>query len=200
MKIPPIAIIFQINQSNVNSIILLRIIIRSIRCLNQTSVRKTLGFSSIYSIASIALLLERFKITLIYILIYSIIILIIIVIIINLKINYINQLVFNEKCPIIKLNLWINILSISGFPLTLGFFVKIIVIQMLIITKKIIIAIVFILTSVLVIIFYIRLVFSAILIIHRQKKWNLISQFNRNYIITINILIIPIFLTFNGII
>lgn len=192
LKLPPITIIYQINSNILRISIILRIIIRSIICLNQTSIRKVLAYSSVYNIAIILLTINEYNITVIYLTLYSIIVILFVKLIKNLKINFINQLVLNEFNITIKINLWINILSIGGFPLTIGFIRKLLVIQLLITNKEITILVILLTTSILVIIFYLRIAFTSIINISSSFKWlNNRTKFNYSLII-LNIIIVPL--------
>lgn len=195
LKVPPLTILYNINRKILTIAILLRIIIRSIACLNQTSIRKTIGYSSIYNIRLILISINKFNILITFITIYSSYIFLLTMIIKIIKINFINQLVFNEFNPWLKINLWLNILSIRGFPLTIGFMAKLLIIQTLIRDKRIITMIIIILTSMLVMIFYTRLAFTSIIISQSFKKWTLSKNKPLLFLITINVSITPIIIT-----
>lgn len=197
IKIQPITIVFQLNSNKIITlVILIRIIIRSISALNQSSIRKTLGWSSIYNIGIIITSTNKLIISLTYLIVYSLIIIILVKQLISIKINYLNQIVFNEFSILIKINMWLNILSIRGFPPTIGFFIKLIIVQNIINENQNIIIIVIVLTSILVTIFYTRIAFNSIIIYHHIKKWITIS-INKPiyYLIILNLILISTILT-----
>lgn len=194
IKIPPMSILYQINCESIEFPIILSILVSSLSCLNQRSIKKLLSFSSIYGVSIMLCCLDKFYIMIVYLFIYRIILLILINILDQIKINYINQILFNEKSIWIKINLWINILSIRGFPLTLGFSIKIFVIQNVILNHLIIICLIIVLTSMFSIIFYIRLAFMSLFLINLFKKWRININKSINYIFIINLLFTPIFL------
>lgn len=200
IKIPPLSVLFQTNTNIIEIPVIIRIIIRSISCLNQRSIKKIIAFSSIYGISLILTSINKFYISFNYLILYSIIILILIKIIQSIKINYINQILLNEKSLWIKLNLWINILSIRGFPLTIGFSIKIIIIQNLIINNLFILSTIMVITSILIIVFYIRLAFLSLFTLITFKKWILNYNKSHQFIFIINIIFIPLSINIIGII
>lgn len=192
LKIPPIIILYHTNTKLLTIPILLRIILRSIICLNQSSVRKTLAYSSIYNNRLIVIPINKFNILLIYIIIYSIIVIIVILVLNPLKINFINQLVFNEINIRTKIVLWFNMLSIRGFPITLGFIGKIIIIQTIILQKRLILLLINLITSILLTIFYLRLTFTSIFRLYSFKKWSNFNNKPKIFVIWLNFIIIPL--------
>lgn len=171
IKIPSLVIIHHINRMFLLVPILLGIMTGSVSCINQSSVRKTLGFSSIYNLRLILSSINKLNVTLIFLLIYSFILIIFTLIIKLNKINFINQIIFNEFNPWLKINLWINILSLGGFPPTIGFISKLIIIQTINSNREILLMLIFVLTSILVLIFYTRLVFLSMLNSSTFNKW-----------------------------
>lgn len=195
LKAPPLSILYQIDTGILTVPIVLRIIVRSVSCINQSSVRKTLAFSSIYNISLILTSINKFNVTITFLMIYIAIIAIFTVIVSIIKINFINQITFNEFNTWIKINLWIRILSLGGFPITIGFISKILILQNIIFNKEVTIIAILVITSLLVIIFYTRLAFTSILNFYTFKKWTLTKTEPVHFLIVINISITPITLT-----
>lgn len=195
IKIQPIFIIYQINTKFILIPAFIGIIIRALICLNQSSIRKTIGYSSIFNIRLIILTINKVNIFCIYIIIYSITLLMLIQTLKINKINFLNQIVFNEFRIWIKLNLWINIISIGGFPPLLGFIGKLLIIQILTINNQFLLILTLIISSIIVLLFYSRIVFTSMLTRFTAKKW--LNSFNSNwyYIITLNFLITPIMIS-----
>lgn len=195
IKIPPLRILYQINTTILTIPIILRILISSIICINQSSIRKTLGYSSIYNNRIIVISINKYNILLTYLIIYSRILIMIIILLKNIKINFIRQIVFNEFNLLSKINIWVNILSIRGFPLTIGFIAKIIIIQMIIFQNNKLLLIIILVTSILVILFYIRITFTSIFLIVSNKKWINLNNKSKMFIMLINLISTPILMS-----
>nr|ATD52999.1 NADH dehydrogenase subunit 2 [Psammotettix sp. EMHAU-2015-Zz053036] len=199
MKLPALSIMYQINSSMLIIPIIISMIISSISCINQTSIRKTLGYSSIFNISLMMTSINKINIMFIYLLAYSIMLGMMIYIMKSLKINFINQMVFNEFSYLIKINIWINMLSMGGFPPTTGFLVKILILQNISMNMNMLIIWTFILTSLITMMFYTRLAFSSILSSSSYKKW-IINKNKTNYsMMAVNIIFPPVILTLTSI-
>nr|YP_010757439.1 NADH dehydrogenase subunit 2 [Nephotettix parvus]WEU77782.1 NADH dehydrogenase subunit 2 [Nephotettix parvus] len=177
MKLPPLTAMYHINSGMLTIPMLISITISSVSSLNQSSLRKMLGFSSIYNMTLIISSISTMKISLIFMLIYSINLFMLVYLIESMKINFINQFVFNEFTLWLKMNLWINMLSMAGFPPLVGFLSKMMIIQMLISLNEMFLVSLIMMTSLLILMFYTRLVFSSMLISNTFKKWTL--NFNK---------------------
>nr|YP_010502914.1 NADH dehydrogenase subunit 2 [Nephotettix virescens]UXD78691.1 NADH dehydrogenase subunit 2 [Nephotettix virescens] len=173
MKLPALTAMYQINSKMLVIPMLISLMVSSISSLNQSSLRKLLGLSSIYNMTLIISSISAMKISLIFLFIYSINLMMLILTIESMKVNFINQFVFNEFTLWTKINLWINMLSMAGFPPLMGFISKMMVIQMLISLNEILMVCLIMLTSLLILMFYTRLVFSSMLISYTFKKWTL---------------------------
>lgn len=196
LKLPPLSILYQISSNKINLPIYIGIVIGSILALNQSSIRKLIGYSSIYNIRILLITTNKFNVTTTYLLIYSIIILIIITIIKTIKINFFNQIMLNEHNINTKINIWVNILSIAGFPPIIGFLIKLIVIQNLVLNEQLLIITVITFTSIIIIIFYTRITFSSLLSYSTQKKWSLNNSYKISYsIFILNFLLTPLIMT-----
>nr|ATC73008.1 NADH dehydrogenase subunit 2 [Balclutha sp. EMHAU-2015-Zz052711] len=190
MKMPPLSILFQINIKLVTVSVILGMILGSIMCLNQTSIRKTLGYSSIFNISLVLSIISNFNFMIIFMLIYSFMLLMFIFILMKFKINFINQMVFNEVNLMMKINLWINMLSMGGFPPLMGFLMKLIVIQFMIFNNEYFLLTIMMFTSIVVMLFYMRLMFTSLMFLSTSMKFvkfNLNSSFN----LIINLIVFP---------
>lgn len=195
LKIPPLSILYQINTKILAIPIALRIIVRSISCINQSSVRKTLGYSSIYNIRLLLISINKFNIVMIFISMYSFILFLLVSLVKTIKINFINQIISNEFRTWLKINLWINILSIGGFPPLIGFIAKIIVIQTLIDSDQLTILTLMIFTSLIVMIFYMRMAFTAMINLYSFKKWTINKTKPVYFLMSLNIIVTPLVIT-----
>nr|YP_009520497.1 NADH dehydrogenase subunit 2 [Macrosteles quadrimaculatus]AWX90832.1 NADH dehydrogenase subunit 2 [Macrosteles quadrimaculatus] len=197
MKIQPMIIMFQLNSNELLTIItMMSMTVSSISALNQSSMRKALGWSSIYNMSIMLTTINKLMVSLIYLVIYSMILLMLMSYFMLMKINYMNQLLFNEFSMMLKINMWINMLSMSGFPLTMGFFIKLIIIQTLIMENQYMIVMFLTLTSILIMMFYTRMTFNSMMTYNYMKKWMMISMNKPMYFLMItNVTLMSMMLT-----
>nr|YP_010478398.1 NADH dehydrogenase subunit 2 [Nesophrosyne maritima]UVI59842.1 NADH dehydrogenase subunit 2 [Nesophrosyne maritima] len=192
MKLPPLIIMHQINTNLLTIPILLGMIISSVSCLNQTSVRSTLGYSSIYNVSLMLTIISSMMETMMFLTMYTLMMILLSLNINNMKINFVNQIVNNNFNSWIKLTLWINMLSMAGFPPLMGFFMKMMVMQNAIQENQFLILLILVLTSMLVMLFYMRLTFTSILTFNSFKKWGLLSKSINQWMFMVNSLMAPI--------
>nr|UKE80339.1 NADH dehydrogenase subunit 2 [Melanetettix sp. n. XTW-2022a] len=199
IKMPPLTIMYQTNTKFLMLPIILGMIISSISCLNQTSMRKTMGYSSVYNISLMLMTISKYNIMLIFMAIYTMMLAMVTNIMSKLKISFINQMVFNEKDLTMKINLWINMLSMGGFPPMMGFVSKILVIQMMISTNQPILILSIVLTSMLVMLFYMRIAFTSIMSVSISGKWmnNKMTSYYFNLIL--NLIPFPLMISLTSI-
>jgi len=195
LKLPPLVILYQINSRILTIPIIIRILLRAISGINQSSIKKTIGYSSVFNMSLIATVIRKINIIFIFIMIYTTIISMLMIRLIKNKVNFINQIIFNEFSPWIKINFWLNILSLRGFPPTIGFVLKLIIVQNLFNNNQTTILFVIVLTSILVSIFYIRIAFSSIMNFYIQKKWRVSLIKTPLFLTTINLLTFPFILS-----
>lgn len=182
---------------NLDLFIILSLLFGSLGGLSQTSLRKILGYSSIFNIGFLISLINNNSLWFVYLLLYSLILMCILLIFSNLIINYINQLIINEFNLINKITIWVVILSLGGIPPILGFISKLITIEFLIVQGDLLIVLIIIFLSLVVIFFYTRVSFLSMIIFSLVIKWSLLSQLNSIiFLLIINVIIIPLFLIF----
>nr|UKE80287.1 NADH dehydrogenase subunit 2 [Phlogotettix monozoneus] len=199
LKLPPLSILYQTSSQMLNIPIMLSMIISSVSCLNQSSVRKTLGYSSIYNMAMIMLVINSYCVMMTYLIFYSITMIMLINMTKKLKINFINQMLINEHNMNIKINLWLNMLSMGGFPPLIGFIGKLLVIQMMILNNEVLLMVIMVLTSMLVIMFYMRMAFTSLMSISLSKKW-MTNKTNSSYFIMLtNLTLTPLMISLSSI-
>lgn len=110
--------------------------------------------------------------------------------------NYLNQIIINDKSLGLNISMWFFLLSIGGLPPLIGFTIKLMVIEF-IISKIIILNLILIIAcSLLVIFFYIRITFLALIFLSSKLKPNLnnISTISTNLSL-INLITLPLILT-----
>lgn len=190
MKISPLTLIRYLNY-NLNILIILSLIVGSIFGLNQSSIRKILSFSSIYNLSFIISSISYNSIWLRYLFIYSIMLFCVISFFSKFNINYINQVIINEISIMIKISIWVVLLSMAGLPPMLGFVIKLIIFEFLISHNEIIILTLIIVTSILINFYYMRLMYLCLIFRSLEFKWN------KNIIInnTLIYLVANVFLT-----
>nr|ATF28604.1 NADH dehydrogenase subunit 2 [Norvellina sp. EMHAU-15062816] len=191
LKLPPLSIMFQINSDILLTPILMSLIISSIACLNQSSMRKIIAYSSVYNMGIMMTLTNMINLLTIYMFIYSSIMIMLIYTMKIMKINFINQMIHNEFSKWIKLNVWINMLSMSGFPPLMGFLTKMMVIQSLINSNQMILMVTLMLTSMLSTLFYMRLAFSSMMTLSSLKKWSMNKNKSMLFMMTTNLTLTP---------
>nr|YP_010478267.1 NADH dehydrogenase subunit 2 [Nesophrosyne haleakala]UVI59711.1 NADH dehydrogenase subunit 2 [Nesophrosyne haleakala] len=192
MKLPPMIVMHQINTKMLTIPILLGMFISSVACLNQTSMRKTLGYSSIYNMSLMMIIIPSIMETTLFLTMYTMMMILLGKTIKTLKINYINQMITTNFNSWVKLTLWINMLSMAGFPPLMGFFMKMIVMQKTINENQMLMLLFLVITSSLVLLFYTRLTFTSILSFNSFKKWTLLSKPINQFMFMLNIMMTPI--------
>jgi NADH-ubiquinone oxidoreductase chain 2 len=80
--------------------------------------------------------------------------------------------------PLIKLIVFLTLLSLGGLPPFLGFLPKWIVIQAILTSNITLIAVIITATSILTLYYYLRLCYSRFIILHEEIKWNMKSYMN----------------------
>nr|YP_009727420.1 NADH dehydrogenase subunit 2 [Diamesus osculans]QIA46734.1 NADH dehydrogenase subunit 2 [Diamesus osculans] len=176
-KIAPMVLItYNLNMPTFFSVvIILSMLVSGIMGLNQISLRKILAFSSINHIAwMLASMFNTETTWTLYFLMYSIITLNIIVIFKMFNIFYVKQIFMPLKKNIfIKIFFVMNFLSLGGLPPFLGFFPKWITIQGLVEKNFILLAFLMVILTLLTLFYYMRLIFSTLMINTLESNYNL---------------------------
>ncbi len=169
--------------------IILSILIGSLGGLNQTSIRKLIAFSSINHLGWILLAIINNEILWItYFLIYSLLSFSIVLIFNNFKLFYFNQ-IFNISIinPIVKLLIFLNLLSLGGLPPFLGFLPKWLVIQNLTNIGQLFILTISVCLTLITLFFYLRLSYRIFILNYQKNSWMLKNNYN-NKISSINLI------------
>nr|AXS66581.1 NADH dehydrogenase subunit 2 [Cleroidea sp. 6 KM-2017] len=188
---PMILIMYSIFMNNFFFlIILLSMIISGILGMNQISMRKILTFSSINHIGwMLSAMIHSKIIWLINFLIYTLISFNLVIMFKKFKIFFVNQMIFLfNKNFMLKLFFSLNFLSLGGLPPFLGFLPKWLIINEMMKNSNFLLSLLMILTTLLTLYFYIRTIFSSMIIntdsqIHYNKE-----NFSNFYIIIFNFL------------
>lgn len=203
-KISPIIILILTikNSLIINVRIILSSVIRGIRGLNQTRIRKILTYSSINHIAWILIrMINSSWIWLIYILIYSIRNLNLIIYLYYINIYYINQINLINSNKIFKIIILLNFISLRGIPPIIGFIPKWLTIFYIIENINILITFIIIVSTLFHIYFYIRVITSSLILKIKETKFYTNNNYNyrkkTKYFIILNLIFIFILVNTN---
>nr|YP_009994709.1 NADH dehydrogenase subunit 2 [Zyginella minuta]QNP08947.1 NADH dehydrogenase subunit 2 [Zyginella minuta] len=195
LKIAPLAMMSYTTKS-LTMIILITMITGAILGINQNSAKKLIGYSSIYNMGLILSLIKNNLMWMFYLLTYSVMMIMLMVTFKKEKIYYINQMIIKESSIYSKMNLWINMLSMGGMPPLMGFMIKLMVIQMMIMNEMNILLVILITSSLLVMFFYLRMSFLSIMNFTLEMKTNLFDKSKLSAMfISVNMLTLPIILS-----
>nr|QJW34319.1 NADH dehydrogenase subunit 2 [Schoutedenia ralumensis] len=188
-KITPMILISYLNFNKNMIFMIMMIMMNTIFGMNQNSLRKILAMSSINNSSwMLFMILMHENIWINYFIIYSILNLLIINIFNKFHINYINQLKFFNLNFFFKLNLLMLILSTMGLPPMIGFFMKWMLIKMLIYNKMFLILIMLINLTIINLYFYIKMTYFILFNFNLFNKWYLnCKKMNKfNYLMFFN--------------
>nr|WRY72448.1 NADH dehydrogenase subunit 2 [Warodia biguttata] len=160
-KIAPITLMSYLN-STFNMIILLTAMTGALLGLNQSSMKKIIGYSSIFNMAFILAVIKYSSMWFYYLIIYSVLISYLLIYMNQYKISFINQMAFSEKMEN-KISLWMNMLSMGGMPPLIGFSIKYMVMVYMITNKMNFLMTFMVMASLLVMFYYLRMSFMALM-------------------------------------
>nr|YP_009487615.1 NADH dehydrogenase subunit 2 [Anopheles costai]YP_009487966.1 NADH dehydrogenase subunit 2 [Anopheles nr. costai SP02_17_3]AWB98212.1 NADH dehydrogenase subunit 2 [Anopheles costai]AWB98251.1 NADH dehydrogenase subunit 2 [Anopheles costai]AWB99499.1 NADH dehydrogenase subunit 2 [Anopheles nr. costai SP02_17_3] len=159
--------------------IILSMLIGSLGGLNQTSIRKLMAFSSINHLGWMLLaMMNNEMLWMTYFLMYSFLSFSIVLMFNNFKLFYFNQ-IFNITLmnPIMKLLIFLNLLSLGGLPPFLGFLPKWLVIQNLTNMSQFFILIISVCLTLITLFFYLRLSYSIFMLNYQKNSWLLKNNY-----------------------
>nr|YP_009536831.1 NADH dehydrogenase subunit 2 [Dendrolimus superans]AQM57903.1 NADH dehydrogenase subunit 2 [Dendrolimus superans] len=183
---PMILMSYYMNNNFLLIMMMINVMIGAIGGLNQTSLRKLMAYSSINNLGwMIFTIMISENLWIFYFTIYSFLISIMIFMFYNLNMFFINQLFINNMNSMIKINLFINFLSLGGLPPFIGFLPKWIIINFLINNKMFLLSFIFIMMSLIMLFFYIRIIYSSLMFNYIKMKW-FKTYFNNNSLLFIN--------------
>nr|YP_010540346.1 NADH dehydrogenase subunit 2 [Singapora shinshana]UYF20488.1 NADH dehydrogenase subunit 2 [Singapora shinshana] len=167
----------------------------SIMGLNQSSIRKIICYSSIFNMGLILMSIKCNSIWTFYLLVYSLMLIMLMTMIKKLNVNYMNQLIINEKSIKDKMNLWLILLSMGGMPPLMGFTIKLTIIEFMNKEFMIINLIMMIMLSLMVMFFYMRMSYLSLMMFSINFKWMIFSIENNSSLFMIfNTMLLPIIL------
>nr|YP_010723803.1 NADH dehydrogenase subunit 2 [Dryodurgades formosana]WDW30757.1 NADH dehydrogenase subunit 2 [Dryodurgades formosana] len=191
MKMAPLNMISYLTFKN-NLFIILSLIMGSLFGLNQTSMRKMMCYSSIFNMGFIISSIQINSIWWTYLILYSMMLAMILYLMKKMKIYYINQMTLNENKMSLKMNIWLAMMAMGGMPPMIGFMLKLMVIQLMLINKEYLISTLMIMTSMLVMFYYLRMSFISIMFSSLMMKWSMWNtEKSSTWIIMFNLIAMP---------
>nr|QIJ99779.1 NADH dehydrogenase subunit 2 [Mantis religiosa] len=184
-KIAPLMLISYLLSNNlfIQLMIISSAIIGAIGGINQISLRKILSFSSINHIGwMLTIMIMGSNLWWMYFIIYTINIISIISLTAMINLSYISQTfnTMNNK-KIIKFTLFISMLSLGGLPPFLGFFPKWIAIQFMAQNLMIFTSSILIMSSLLTLYYYMRIMYTTLMITNSEITWMMLIYPKQNY-------------------
>nr|WRY72487.1 NADH dehydrogenase subunit 2 [Yangida basnetti] len=174
-KISPMTLMSYVITS-VTMIMWITIMVGSMMGLNQNSIKKLIGYSSIFNMGLILMIIKSNLMWIYYLIIYSVMMMLMIKLMNDMKIMFINQTVYMESMKN-KMTLWTNMLSMGGMPPFMGFSIKYLVMNQMIKMNMIPLVSFMMMMSLIVMFFYLRMTFLSIMSSSIIKK-SLIFKLN----------------------
>nr|YP_009946921.1 NADH dehydrogenase subunit 2 [Stenopsyche angustata]QOH91239.1 NADH dehydrogenase subunit 2 [Stenopsyche angustata] len=180
-------------------IILLSAIMASISIINQTSIRKLMGYSSINHLSwMLTCMLINENLWNYYFLVYTLLSANIMMLFNYMNLSLLNQTYMFKNFWLNTLNLMINFLSLGGMPPFIGFMPKWFLINNLMENKNFMLSITLFMISLINLYMYIKMMNSIICLNMFKHKWN--NMYNNNnmymYLLSFNSMFMLIFCSF----
>nr|YP_010222615.1 NADH dehydrogenase subunit 2 [Plautia lushanica]UCC46078.1 NADH dehydrogenase subunit 2 [Plautia lushanica] len=191
-KIAPLMMLSNLNNSNLlmNMSIIWSIGIGSLGGINQSSLRKMMGYSSINHLGWLLAINKSMNLWIIYLIIYSLMNSMICQVFNKYKLYFINQMSSLNMTNMEKINMFIMMMSMGGLPPFIGFLPKWIVIQSMMNNKEFMMILFMIMFSLITLMYYIRIMTSMFLTQNTSIKW---ISYNKNssmmYMLYINLML-----------
>nr|YP_010692600.1 NADH dehydrogenase subunit 2 [Tricentrus davidi]WBV77341.1 NADH dehydrogenase subunit 2 [Tricentrus davidi] len=193
MKVAPINMISYLNE-NLNLFVIMGLLTGSMSGLNQNSIKKIMGYSSIFNISLVLASINSSEIWIEFFTLYSSSLIMLMYMISKLNLNFINQVILNSFNKSTKICCWMVFLSMGGFPPLLGFFGKMMLIKFLITNNEYLISVITILTSLIVMFFYTRIAILSMMFYFSIPKWLIQIKFNFNSAFIMTMMTVPLVL------
>nr|YP_010222537.1 NADH dehydrogenase subunit 2 [Dalpada cinctipes]UCC45961.1 NADH dehydrogenase subunit 2 [Dalpada cinctipes] len=172
-KLAPLMMISNMyNNYIINISILSCVIIGSMGGINQTSLRKMMGYSSINHMGWMMSLIKFMNLWMLYFTIYSIMMFMAVKMFKYYNIYYLNQLSGMYMMNMEKINWFIMMLSLGGLPPFIGFLPKWIVMQSMINESEYFMMIIMVMFSLFTLMFYMRIMTNMFLTFNISMKWS----------------------------
>nr|YP_009050541.1 NADH dehydrogenase subunit 2 [Dysmicohermes ingens]AIG24330.1 NADH dehydrogenase subunit 2 [Dysmicohermes ingens] len=173
-KIAPLVLIsYSLHIKLIIGVIILSLLFGSLGGLNQTNLRSLMAFSSINHLGWIlSSMIVSDNLWYTYFMFYMFLSITVVLSFNNFQIYHMSQIYslmnFN---PLMKFILFTNLLSLGGLPPFLGFLPKLMVIQMISETKMLFLIFFMVITTLITLFFYIRITYSAFMLMYPLPKW-----------------------------
>nr|WVH38354.1 NADH dehydrogenase subunit 2 [Carausius morosus] len=182
-KIAPM--ILMSNLMNINMItimaMMMSVMIGGIGGMNQTSLRKLMSYSSISNNGWMMAAMMSSEMTwILYFVMYSIMMMVMTMSMNMNKIFYMNQLMSMNKSTNKKFFMLLNMLSISGLPPMMGFLPKWVTIHSVMNYNQIMLMITMIMMTLITIYYYLRIMYSAMMLSNSEMNWNFKMTMNKS--------------------
>nr|YP_010736832.1 NADH dehydrogenase subunit 2 [Macropsis hainanensis]WEP24706.1 NADH dehydrogenase subunit 2 [Macropsis hainanensis] len=175
---------------------ILSMIIGSIMVMNQSSLKKMLSYSSIYNVGIMLSSINENQVWMTYLLVYSMMLMMVLILLSKMKMNYLNQLISNEIKMISKTSIWIVLLSMAGMPPMVGFTIKMMILESMIIKMEILLLSIVFFTSILMMFMYMRISFLSMMMFSTLMKWKIFKKSNiETKFLIMNLFFTPLALT-----
>nr|YP_009454506.1 NADH dehydrogenase subunit 2 [Gonopsis affinis]AUF71501.1 NADH dehydrogenase subunit 2 [Gonopsis affinis] len=180
-KLAPLMMMSNMDNNNIimNMSIMLCVIIGSMGGINQTSVRKMMGYSSINHLGWMIAINKSMNKWMIYFIIYSMMNLIICLNFMQKKVYFMNQMNSMNMSNMEKMNLFLMMMSMGGMPPLIGFLPKWITIQFMMNQKEMLIMLIMIMFSMINLMYYMRIMINMIISSNMMIKWNKWNKYNK---------------------
>nr|UEE83299.1 NADH dehydrogenase subunit 2 [Petalocephala gongshanensis] len=173
-KLPPLFLLSYICY-NLNLFVLMSLIFGSVGGLNNTSLKKLMGFSSVFNLGFLIYLLNSSSLWFIYLFCYSLMVLFVFYFFNFYSLNYLNQLFVIGFSFFCKISFWIVFLSLGGIPPFFGFFIKLIALEFSVLNSDYLISFFMVMFSLIVMFFYIRCSFISLILSSLMIKWSFMN-------------------------
>nr|YP_009346653.1 NADH dehydrogenase subunit 2 [Graphosoma rubrolineatum]API85469.1 NADH dehydrogenase subunit 2 [Graphosoma rubrolineatum] len=176
-KIAPLMMISNMNNTTIISLsIIWSVVIGSIGGINQSSLRKMMGFSSINHLGWMLAINKSMNLWMLYLTIYSVMIVSISYMFMSYKMYFINQVSSLNLSNTEKMTLMMSMMSMGGLPPFIGFLPKWITIQSMINSKEYLIILIMVMFSLITLMYYLRVMTNMYLSFNSTIKWFTINS------------------------
>nr|QHE65373.1 NADH dehydrogenase subunit 2 [Ledra auditura]UGK73308.1 NADH dehydrogenase subunit 2 [Ledra trigona] len=199
-SLPPLFLLTYIS-FNLSFFVSLSLLFGSVGGLNCTSLKKILGFSSIFNLGFIIYLSCFFSLLSVYFFVYSFMLFFLVLFLFLYKIDYLNQLFLSGLSYFSSFSFWIIFLSLGGMPPMLGFFIKMFCLEFCLMNSDFVISSFMVFFSLVVMFFYMRCFFVCLLVYFYMMKWNFSMNFiSLNFFSFLSFFLFPFLFLISGLV
>uniref|UniRef100_A0AAU7N3A9 NADH-ubiquinone oxidoreductase chain 2 n=1 Tax=Petalocephala arcuata TaxID=3078504 RepID=A0AAU7N3A9_9HEMI len=152
--------------------VLLSLFFGSVGGLNHSSLKKLLGFSSVFNMGFLIYLINLSSLWIFYFFCYSLMVFFLVYFFHFYNLIYLNHFFVCGMNLFCKISFWILFLSLGGIPPMFGFFVKLVVIELSIFLMDYFVSFFFVIFSLIVMFYYIRCSFVSLVLFSFVLKWS----------------------------